>query len=225
MKKHMKKWLALAMAAIMLCSMALPVMAAEAEDTVTVDVVFIYPWGDRGYDHAHDVARVQLTMKPEKATALAALKAADDEDEFVVERVFGDAREEPINVAFSFNRDNTFKDVKLTLSSNPDQEVQPFNDEERKTCSWAVAVNGRRVEGDLSAVRLNDKDEIVVYLYDAFFDTKLVQVDDSNIAAGILSFYYYDADGKPSQAVLTDMIENPNEYIWIERDAFSYPIK
>ena len=29
MKKHMKKWLALAMAAIMLCSMALPVMAAE----------------------------------------------------------------------------------------------------------------------------------------------------------------------------------------------------
>ena len=37
--------------------------------------------------------------------------------------------------------------------------------------------------------------------------------------------FCYDADGKPSQAVLTDMIENPNEYIWIERDAFSYPIK
>ena len=36
--------------------------------------------------------------------------------------------------------------------------------------------------------------------------------------------FYYNWD-QVAQAVLTDMIENPNEYIWIERDAFSYPIK
>lgn len=195
MKKHMKKWLALILAAVMLTSLALPVMAAEAEDTVTVDVVFIYPWNNQSHDHDHDTARVQLTMKTGKATALAALKAADDEEEFVVKRKFENTMEAPINVAFSFNRDNSLKDVTLTKSAGENREIEPFVPGEMKTRSWAVAVNGRRVEGDLSAVQLNDKDEIVVYLYDAFFDTKLVQVDDSNIAAGILSFYYYDAEG------------------------------
>lgn len=197
MKKHMKKWLALAMAAVMLFAMAIPAMAAQEDDTVTVEVMFLYPYNNQ-YLRADLTARTTVTMKAERATALAALKAAEGETNFGIKPLDQSNHDESASDAtvlssidFTFNRDNGLKDV-LIDDESVDEGIIPG---EMKSCSWAVAINGRRVEGDLSAITLADKDEIIVYMYDSFLDTKLIQVDASNIAAGILSFYYYDAEG------------------------------
>jgi hypothetical protein len=60
---------------------------------------------------------------------------------------------------------------------------------------WAVALNGKLVAEDMATVTIEDGDSIVVYWNDTTFGTKLAQVDDSAIAQGIISFYYYDAEG------------------------------
>ena len=60
---------------------------------------------------------------------------------------------------------------------------------------WAVALNGKLVSEDLGTVAIEEGDRVVVYWNDPTFDTKLVQVDDSLIAKGVLSYYYFDAEG------------------------------
>ena len=209
MKKHMKKWLALAMAAVMLFAMAIPAMAAEEDDTVTVTVMLVGSDILIGSDITIDSYPISagtgttVTMKAERATALAALKAAEGAEDFEFPNPYADPN---FSVDFTFNRDNGLKDV-LFDGESVNETIIPG---EMKSCSWAVAVNGRRVEGDLGAITLADEDEITVYLYDSFMDTKLVQADASNIAAGIISFYYYDAEGNqtPFCGVRVQLIDN-----------------
>ena len=202
MKKHMKKWLALAMAAVMLFAMAIPAMAAEEKDTVTVDVTLVSDIVINSITR-DGATRTAVTMKAERATALAALKAAEGTEDFEFPN-----RDSVLDfsVDFTFNRDNSLKDV-LFDGESVDETIIPG---EKKSCSWEVAVNGRRVEGDLSAITLADEDKITVYIYDSFMDTKLVQTDASKIAAGILSFYYYDAEGNqtPFCGVRVQLIDN-----------------
>ena len=63
------------------------------------------------------------------------------------------------------------------------------------TAAWTVALNGKVQNVDLDTVAVEKNDEIVVYWADAKFGTKLAQIDDSAIAQGIVSFYYFDAEG------------------------------
>jgi hypothetical protein len=64
-----------------------------------------------------------------------------------------------------------------------------------KTGKWVVALNGKTISEDLGTVYVNEGDCVVVYLYDSAFSPKFAQYDDSRIAEGIVSFYYYDAKG------------------------------
>lgn len=63
------------------------------------------------------------------------------------------------------------------------------------TDKWVVAVNGKAVTDALSNVALEKGDVVTVYYADTTLGTKLIERDDSRIAEGIVSFYYYDANG------------------------------
>jgi hypothetical protein len=63
------------------------------------------------------------------------------------------------------------------------------------TGEYIVSLNGKAQNDDLGTVAVADGDVIVVYWADSKLGTKLALVDDSNIAMGIVSLYYYDAEG------------------------------
>lgn len=63
------------------------------------------------------------------------------------------------------------------------------------TDKWVVAVNGKAVTDALSNVALEKGDVVTVYYADTTLGTKLIERDDSRIDEGIISFYYYDANG------------------------------
>ena len=63
------------------------------------------------------------------------------------------------------------------------------------TDKWVVAVNGKAVTDALSNVALEKGDVVTVYYADTTLGTKLIERDDSRLDEGIISFYYYDANG------------------------------
>lgn len=63
------------------------------------------------------------------------------------------------------------------------------------TDKWFVAVNGKVVTDALANVALEKGDVVTVYYGDTTLGTKLIERDDSHLDEGIISFYYYDANG------------------------------
>ena len=164
MKNTVKKILALVFAVVMVCSLAVPALAADETIGVTVTVV--------NYKGTPDTQKV--TVKTSKAN----IKAAVDEFSDVAEAAF----------AVKFN--TTTGLVKSVNGEESDDVENVF-----KTGYWAIALNGKLVTEDAKTVAVEEGDEIIVYWNDPTFDTKLAQVDDSLLNKGVLSFYYYDAEG------------------------------
>jgi len=171
MKNTVKKILALVFVVAMVCSLAVPAFAAEFEP-IKVDVIVVDPDGD-----ATVIDEIAID-KAAKANVLDALKAADAD------------KDEGANIKFSFKNNllsAVFASDTATTSIDTDDVFE--------TSSWVVSVNGKAVNGDLATATLADDDVIVVYWADSTIGTKLIAVDDSAIAQGIVSFYYYDAEG------------------------------
>lgn len=171
MKNTVKKILALVFAVVMVCSLAVPALAAE-EETVGVSVTVIT------YDKSVKPLNAGVAVKASKANveeALDAFNEIKDLDEKYIVDVVGTT--------------GLVKEVGGYEADEVDEE-NAFN-----TGYWAVALNGKLVSEDLGTVAIEEGDRIVVYWNDPTFDTKLVQVDDSLIAKGVLSYYYFDAEG------------------------------
>ena len=165
MKNTVKKILALVFVVAMVCSLAVPAFAAFSSFNVTVYVV-----NDKGVT----VATQSVTVdKAEKANVLDALKKADTD-----------------NDNFKF----TIKNNILTAVADKDDKYIESADI-FETASWVVAVNGKPVNGDLAAASIAKNNTIVVYWSDATIGSKLVRYNSDAIAQGIVSFYYYDAEG------------------------------
>lgn len=163
MKNTVKKILALVFAVVMVCSLAVPALAAEDDITVYVKIV------GRDGDVLKD-EDVTLSSKNQNAE-----KALKDEK-------IGDT----ITVNTSTGKITAIKSVKVTN----DAITGEFG-----TGSIVVAVNGKAVSEDLATVALEDGDKITVYWADTTLGTKLAMVDDSRLDEGIVSLYYYDAEG------------------------------
>jgi sulfur carrier protein ThiS len=77
-----------------------------------------------------------------------------------------------------------------------------------------VAVNGKAVTDDLGTVTLKEDDKVTVYWADTTLGTKLSLVDTSKLSEGIVSLYYYDAEG--NRQPLTDAffsLKNGEEFM------------
>jgi hypothetical protein len=86
--------------------------------------------------------------------------------------------------------DFVFKSGKLVEVNGIKSGVKYF-----ETDGWYVTVNGKLITEDLSTVTLAKNDVVVVYWSDVVLNTKVAKVDTSAINTGIVSFYYYDANG------------------------------
>ncbi len=89
------------------------------------------------------------------------------------------------DVSFTGGKINKVNDKKAS-------DVAPYFGDKAE---WVVAVNGKIVTADLSTVSVAKNDKLVVFFYNPAFETKMAQFDKSNIAKGIISFFYYDIDG------------------------------
>ena len=103
--------------------------------------------------------------------------------------------------------DFTVKNGKLVQVNEIKTAVEYF-----ETDGWYVTVNGKIVADDLSTVAVAKDDNVVVYWGDTALGTKLALYDTSKIAEGIVTYYYYDANGakqplKNATVVITD-VEN-----------------
>jgi sulfur carrier protein ThiS len=150
----------------MICTMAVPAFAAEE----TIDVVVTV----KNYDGDSD--SIAVTVEADEATVEEAIKA--------------------------FNKKNNDNDIEVSVLGTTGlvNKVggKKAGDIENLfgTGYWAVAVNGKLVAEDLDTVAIEEGDRVVVYWNDPTFDTKLVQVDDSQLAKGVVAFYYYNAEGE-----------------------------
>jgi hypothetical protein len=167
MKNTVKKILALVFVVAMVCSLAVPAFAADEFTKYSVDLIIVDSEGK-------PVSKTVEIASAKKANVLDALKAAEGTVE-------------------SVEVDLSFKNNVLTGANVTGLDFE--TDDEFGTESIVVALNGKAITTDLSTVAVAKDDVIVVYWADATIGTKLVVVDDSNIAAGIVSFYYYDAEG------------------------------
>lgn len=86
--------------------------------------------------------------------------------------------------------DFTVKNGKLVQVNAIKTAVEYF-----ETDGWYVTVNGKIVADDLSTVAVAKDDNVVVYWGDTALGTKLALYDTSKIAEGIVTYYYYDANG------------------------------
>ena len=176
MKNTVKKILALVFAVVMVCSLAVPALAAEKTYVVGVKVV-----GLDGVAQSFDVTLKEKDMNVEKAL----------KDTAVATRV---------TVNTSSGKVTALDGNKVTSK----EIVGEFG-----TGSVVVAVNGKAVSEDLATVSLEKGDLITVYWADSTLGTKLALVDDSRLAEGIVSLFYYDAEGNKqplvgAKFVLTD---------------------
>ena len=168
MKNTVKKILALVFAVAMICTMAVPAFAANDE---TIDVVVTVKNYNGKYESIlvkvdADDATIEEAIKAfSKVNALADTDVSILGTTGLVNKV-GDKKADQVDAANVFG-----------------------------TGYWAVAVNGKLVAEDLDTVAVEEGDRVVVYWNDPTFGTKLVQVDDSQLAKGVLAFYYYDAEG------------------------------
>lgn len=169
MKNTVKKILALVFAVVMVCSLAVPALAAE-EETVSAGVTVIT------YDGA--VMTAGVAVKASKANVEEAIDAFNEvknlDAKFIVDVV---------------GTTGLVKEVG-GLEADEVDETNVFN-----TGYWAVALNGKLVSEDLGTVAIEEDDRVVVYWNDPTFGTKLAQVDDSQLNKGVLTFFYYDAEG------------------------------
>ena len=166
MKNTVKKILALVFVVAMVCSLAVPAFAADEEKiSVTVTVV--------DFDGKSENETVSLTLK--KANVEEAVSA--------------------------YNKLHSSHKAEYSSTTGKITKVAGESASQTKggnvfgTGYWAVALNGKLVSEDMSTVAVENGDRIVVYWNDPTFGTKLVLVDDSAIAQGIVSLYYYDAEG------------------------------
>ena len=174
MKNTVKKILALVFVVAMVCSLAVPAFAADEEKiSVTVTVV--------DFDGtANQKAEVTLTLK--KANVEEAVKAYNAK--------VAESTSDALTVAVDYSS-TTGKITKVAgKSASQTEGGNVFG-----TGYWAVALNGKLVSEDMSTVAVENGDIITVYWNDPTFGTKLAMVDDSAIAQGIVSLYYYDAEG------------------------------
>ena len=167
MKNTVKKILALVFVVAMICTMAVPAFASNE----TIDVVVTV----KDYDGCAESYTVKVDA--DDATIEEAVKA--------------------------FNKVNTLADTDVSILGTTGlvNKVGGKKADQVDTANvfgtgyWAVAVNGKLVAEDLDTVAVEEGDRVVVYWNDPTFDTKLVQVDDSQLEKGVLAFYYYDAEG------------------------------
>ena len=163
MKNTVKKILALVFAVVMVCSLAVPALAADDDIKVVVTVV--------GKD---------ATLLPATEVTLSAKNQN-------VEKALKDTKVTPyVTVNSTSGKVTALGDDKVTSK----EITGVFG-----TGSVVVALNGKAVSEDLATVALEKGDSIVVYWADSTLGTKLAQVDDSRLAEGIVSLYYYDAEG------------------------------
>ena len=114
-----------------------------------------------------------------------------------------------LKTAETADLDFSFKNNVLTAVKSTDANKVFKTADEYGTESLVVALNGKAVTTDLSTVAVAKDDVIVVYWADSTIGTRLIMADDSNIAAGIVSFYSYDAEGNKVPFVgATVTIEN-----------------
>ena len=164
MKNTVKKILALVFAVAMICTLSVPAFAAEKTIPVSVTVV--------NYDGT-SVNVDDVAVKASAATIESLLKAFNKED--------------GLNDKYKVTLLNGL--VTKVGGDKADKVPNVFG-----TGYWAVALNGKLISEDLDTVAVDAYDRVVVYWNDPTFDTKLIQVDDSLLTKGVLSFYYYDAE-------------------------------
>ena len=164
MKNTVKKILALVFAVVMVCSLAVPALAADEAINVYVTVV--------GKDGVL-LEKTAITLSAKKQNLEQALKD-DKVDDYVT-------------VNSTSGKVTALNGVKVTA----EEILGEFG-----TGSVVVALNGKAVSEDLGTVAVEKGDEIVVYWADSKLGTKLVLVDDSRLAEGIVSLYYYNAAGE-----------------------------
>jgi hypothetical protein len=183
MKNTVKKILALVFVVAMVCSLAVPAFATE--ETIKVNVTVV------DYDGtANQKAEVTLTLK--KANVEEAVKAYNAK----VAESTSDALTVAVDYSGTTGQVTKVGGLKASeVTYTPAGASAPVAGNVFGTGYWAVALNGKLVAEDMATVTIEDGDSIVVYWNDTTFGTKLVQVDDSAIAQGIVSLYYYDAEG------------------------------
>lgn len=138
-----------------------------------------------------------------------AVPAFADEDDVVVDVIVvdreGDVYNYP-NVTLTTKTANIEKALKNTIvnvntTSGAITKVNDVKVTDKSitgyygTGEYIVSLNGKAQNDDLGTVAVADGDVIVVYWADSKLGTKLALVDDSNIEMGIVSLYYYDAEG------------------------------
>ena len=194
MKNTVKKILALVFVVAMVCSLAVPAFATGAEETVPVTVTVV------NYEGVSFVHEVSLPLK--KANVEEAVKAfnvaSDETNEFDAEYSASTGKITKVDGLRA-------SEVKYTPNGGTETDANVFG-----TGYWAVALNGKLVSEDMSTVAVEEGDRVIVYWNDPTFETKLAQVDDSAIAQGILSFYYYDAEGNKLPFVGADVVISTN---------------
>ena len=167
---------------LMTCALACSICLSAAVPAFAAEFekfpVTVYVVDDQGETVGTQVIEVQSAKK---ANVLDALKAADT-----------------ASTAFAFTWRNN------ALTSVADSAVITTTDA-FETEEWVIALNGKAVNDDLSTVAVAKNDVIVVYWADATVGTKLAMYDDSAIAEGIVSFYYYDAEGNKQPLVGVDV--------------------
>ena len=167
MKNTVKKILALVFAVVMVCSLAVPALAA---DTIAVTVTVV---GKTGVDES-------ASVNPTEGVSLK--KAIDAAEEAGL-------------------ADFTFKNGKIVEVDGVKSGVEYF-----ETDGWYVTVNGKLVNDDLTTITAKKNDKVVIYWGDAVLNTKVAMVDTSKVNTGIISFYYYDANGA-KQALVNASLE------------------
>ena len=170
MKNTVKKILALVFVVAMVCSLAVPAFAED--EKVRAEVKVVLPSGE--------LVSTTVTIEAKKATVENVLEKETAIDNVLdINGSTGKVSAIKVNVA----DDNTTKVTNAAITG------------EFGTGSVIVAVNGKAVSEDLDTVAVEDGDRITVYWADSKLGTKLAMVDDSAIAQGIISLYYYDAEG------------------------------
>ena len=172
MKNTVKKILALVFVVAMVCSLAVPAFAANGDDKVDVKVTVVLPDGSVAVDH------VSVALEAKKANVESALKATD-----------------ALKAALTVNSAGKVTYIKVAEGGALTKVTDKAIVGEFGTGSVVVAVNGKAVSEDLGTVAVEEDDIITVYWADSTLGTKLAMVDDSAIAQGIVSLYYYDAEG------------------------------
>lgn len=179
MKNTVKKILALVFVVAMVCSLAVPAFAED--ETVRVAVKVVLPGIEAGETAATDnVVSTTVTIEAKKATVENVL-----EKDAAIDKVLDINGSTGKVSAIKVNEADTAT-TKVTNAAITG---------EFGTGSVIVAVNGKAVSEDLDTVTVENGDHITVYWADSKLGTKLAMVDDSAIAQGIVSFYYYDAEG------------------------------